>query len=243
MSSILLPIIPGTLPPGVCYSNEQARLNDFAAHMQAQLAGGMAFYNYGTSKPAPEFNTYPWLKSDEMRWYTWAGQWQAAHPYQSSTSQGIRFAWFGSVASLALFDGGDNNPPSTISGPMWTEDTTLQGRVPIGYNVIPGSDPVVTLNPQDLTGSGSHAQLLAEMAPHTHSPDPTQADSFWGHAVVGSAATGNVLGGGDSIRMNQTGVAGGNGATPNVATPMSLVQPSFAVVWAKRSIRDFYVVP
>ncbi len=66
MSTVLLPILAGTLPEGSCFTDDQQRLNAFAAAMQAVLPG-MAFYNYGSTRPSVANQTYPWLNTNDGR--------------------------------------------------------------------------------------------------------------------------------------------------------------------------------
>ena len=243
MSTVLLTIQNGSLPPGYCPSSDQQRLNDFAALMQAVLPG-QAFYNYGDTKPTPENQIYPWFRTTDGRWYYFSGKWKAPIGDYSAFER----RWFaGNLTDLLTYDGGDTNPPSAGSGPTWQEDTAFIGRSPLHPGLIPETTTVSpfnkTLNVGEAYGDGSHVQVASEMPVHAHTPDTTQADSFWGHAAAGSPATGNVLGGGDSIRLPQTGYAGGNGLTPSVTQPMSLVQPVLGLYCIKRTGRTFYVVP
>ncbi len=240
--NILLPVQPGSLLPNACYTSEQSRLNDFAAHLNAALSGGLAFYNYGDTKPDPSLQSYPWLRTVDGRWYSYSGKWKASVGTYDTNER----RWFaGSLTDLITYDGGDSGSPSTESGPMWQEDTDFIGRSPMHPGLIPETAAFFskTLAVGENYGDGSHAQTVAEMAAHTHSPDPTLADSFWGHAAPGSPATGNMGGGGDSIKLSQTASTGGTGATPNVVNSMSLVQPSRGLYCIKRTNRNVYVVP
>jgi hypothetical protein len=229
---VLLPIIPGSLPSGACYNSEQARLNAFAAAMEAQL-NGEAFYNYGDSKPDVADQGYPWLRTTDMRWYYFEGVWKSPVP---SYSLYERRLFVGSLGDLQTYDGGDTNPASTESGPMWEVDTAFEGRSPMGPGAIASANPAKTLSVEENFGEGAHAQVISELAQHSHAPESTLADGFLGHAVSGAPATYNVSGGGDTISMGATATAGAGDAF-NVTHP---VRGAYVI---KRTTRTFYVVP
>ena len=159
MATVLLPIIAGNLLPDICYQNEQSRLNDFAAHLQAQLSGE-SFYNYGDTKPDPEFNSFPWLRTTDMRWYRFSGDWITPYNYDQFTR-----AWFpGTLTDLQTWDGGDTNPASDRSGPAWVEDTDWPGRSPMHPGDIPGTTiPLKTLAIGENYGEGQHKLILTEL--------------------------------------------------------------------------------
>lgn len=139
--SVLLPIIPGTLPVGVCYASEQARLNGFAAQLQSRL-DGMAFYNFGSSKPDVAYNAYPWLRTTDMRWYYFDGIWISPN---LETSTFARRLFVGTTTDLQTYDGGDATVPSDRSGPMWEVDTDFAGRIPMGPGTLPTFSAVVAV--------------------------------------------------------------------------------------------------
>src|SRR5690242_20197534 len=111
MANVLLPILPGTLPEGSCFTNDQDRLVAFAAAMQAVLPG-LAFYNYGSTKPSVANQQYPWLNTNDGRWYSFSGNWRSPNNYSPFDRR-----WFaGTLTDLLTYDGGN----STF-GPMWVE--------------------------------------------------------------------------------------------------------------------------
>lgn len=131
MATVLLPLTPGTLPAGVCYGTEQARLNGFAENLFARLDGS-AIYSFGDTKPAPEFNAYPWLRSTDMRWYRFDGNWISPNP---ETSAFVRRLFTGTTIDLQTYDGGDAGVPSDRGGPMWEVDADFAAR----FLVAPGT--------------------------------------------------------------------------------------------------------
>lgn len=230
--SILLPLIPGTLPAGFCPSTEQERLNTYADYLEAQLSAGMAFYNYGSSAPAVQYQAYPWLRTTDMRWYRFEGVWKS--PVQDYSLYERRL-FVGSLGDLQTYDGGDTDPQSTESGPMWEVDTAFEGRSPMGPGAITGANPSKTLSVEENFGEGAHVQNVGELAQHSHVPDSTLADGFLGHAVAGAPATFNVSGGGDTISMGATATAGNGDAMP-------VIHPVRGAYVIRRTIRTFYVV-
>jgi hypothetical protein len=221
--TILLPILPGTLPPGICFSNEQERLNTFAEYMEAQLAAGMAFYNYGDSAPQPAYQSYPWLRTQDMRWYYFESVWKSPIPTYSLYERRI---WVGDTTQLQTYDGGDANPLSTISGPTWEVDTTFAGYSPMGVGTIPGSDPSKTLSLLEQYGVGSQTLLIANLPEHSHTLGFASSDTGSGFPQAGNGST--------EAETYTTSEVGSD-------TPFSIVHPVVGVYLVKRTIRTFYV--
>lgn len=226
MPTILLPLLPGSLPPGVCYNNEQARLNAFAENLQAQL-NGQAFYNYGSSVPAVEYNNYPWLRTQDMRWYMFNGGWIS--PVGPEYNTQIRKLWAGSLNQLQTYDGGDVNPASDRSGPMWVEDVSFAGRSPMHPGAIPDASPSKTLAVLENYGTGSHTNTIQEMVKHHHAMKFALSDD-------GSTNPTASNGDGDDLSFN-TEDAGAVGETP---TPFNLTHPVkglYVIKWSGRAYR------
>lgn len=193
MANILLPILPGTLPQGYCFTSWQQTLVDFSNHQQAVLANGMAFYNYGSTAPAPEFQIYPWLNTNDMRWYRFSGQWITNHEFLPG-----RHTWeeFVTEADIWSFDGGDGSDPSTspptaTAGAMWQLDTAYDGRSPMSPGVIVGSNPAKTLGYGEDFGEGAHLQDREEVGPHVHPLTPRdQMEDTGGGNIDGITVSG-----------------------------------------------------
>ena len=161
MATILLPLVPGTLPPSFCPADEQTRLNTYAAFLNAVL-NGQTFFNYGSTAPAPENRSYPWIRTTDMRIYEYVGQWRSPVSYSAFDQRLFK----GTLTDLITYDGGDNGSPSATSGPMWVEDTDCIGRSPMHPGAIPTSNPPKTLALNELYGEGAH-QLLTTEFPKT----------------------------------------------------------------------------
>lgn len=158
MPTILLDLQAGTLPVGACYTDEQTRLVAYADHLKAVL-NGQTFFNYGSTAPDPEFRSYPWLRTTDMRWYEYVGVWRSPVNY----SPFDRRLFSGTLTDLQTYDGGDTNAPSPTSGPMWVEDTDAIGRSPMHPGAIPTSNPAKTLNVGEAYGEGAHALIATEL--------------------------------------------------------------------------------
>ncbi len=222
---MLLPFQLGTLPSGVCFTTEQQRYNAYMTITQAVL-NGMA-----PDKPTVVNQAYPWLRTTDGRWYFYSGVWISPTNYTYED----RRLYAGTLTQLASYDGGTPGIVTSTSGPMWVEDTTFQGRSPMGPGAIPTSNPAVTLNVNANAGEGAHTQTTAEMVPHQHGPDDLTSDAFLGHAKPGKG-TYNVGGGGDTSRFALTAPAGGNASL--VAEPSNVVHPVrgiYVIMWSGRA--------
>lgn len=215
MANLLLPIQAGTLPQGYCFVSWQQTLLDFADNMSAVLENGRSYYNYGDTAPAPEFQIYPWLNSNDMRWYRFSGQWITNHEFLPG-----RHTWeeFATEAEIWGFDGGDGSnpstsPPTTTAGAMWELDTAYNGRSPMSPGVIVNSNPAKTLGYGEDFGEGAHLQTVEEVGPHVHLINPSQ--------MVASPSSGAAQG----ILFGGTG---------DILTPLTIAQNTYAAAGQQR---------
>ena len=77
-----------------------------------------------------------------------------------------RRLYAGDLTSLQTYDGGEVGIVGDCSGPMWEEDTSWQGRSPMGVGAIPNTLDSLTLGSN--YGEGKHLQTVDEVGPHTH---------------------------------------------------------------------------
>lgn len=164
MANLLLPIISGTLGQGECPTTLQGILNLFANNLQAVLANGRSFYNYGPDKPAPEFQPYPWLRTTDGRWYQFSGVWRSPNNY----SPNERRWWAGVESDLVNYDGGSAGAVTPTTGPMWIVDHDFDGRSPMGPGAVAGKTPDLAVS--ENYGSAQHTLTDAEggVGKHTH---------------------------------------------------------------------------
>lgn len=247
MPNVLIPLLAGTLSEGECFGTEQERLNAYAAAMQGVLPG-LAYYNYGNTKPAVQYQSYPWLNTNDGRWYSFSGNWKSPVNYSLSD----RRLYLGSEASLATYDGGD-----TTFGAMWVVDHDFDGRVPMGPGVVPGSDPSKTLTFGEQYGAGSHTLTEAEGAVGNHKhffgkTNPASDDAYFGYqggsSTVQSYSGFFVTGSNGQIISTQTTAdlitsPAGAGGAGVVSTPFSVVPPVVGCFVIKWTGRVNYIVP
>lgn len=254
MGSILLPIQFNGLGQGYCFEGWDKLGLDLSNAQNAILENGRSFYNIGDTKPAPELQGYPWLRTTDGRWYVFQGVWRAPNNYDGNE----RRLWAGDLTQLVTYDGGSAGAVTPTTGPMWIDDTDAQGRVPMSPGLIPGTTtPAKTLAVGEQYGSGEHALTDAEgavgahkhMFGLTHSGNddayfsqlgaPTTVPSYQGFYITGS--DGNIIANNTTADL-QTLPSGtdGKGVTP---TPFSIVPPVIGIYVIRPSGRQFYVVP
>ncbi len=253
MANILLPILPGTLPQGACPTTLQEQLVLFANNMQALLANGRSFYNFGDTKPAPEFQAYPWLNTGDGRWYFYGvGGWSTPNNYNPDE----RRWWAGALTgagSLEYYDGGSPGTVTSTSGPMWVVDTDFDAKFPVGPGTMPSG---LTIAVGDTGGSETHTLTPAEGAvgDHVHPIgvcDPATDDAFLPIQGVSTVPAWNrhfITGGGSAspgveTTANLTSLAAGAAGAGVTPTPFSTLPPYRGLYCIKPSGRLYYVIP
>lgn len=254
MSNILLPLQAGTWPVGYCPTTYQEWLQTAADNLKAVLENGRAFYNLGDTKPAPEFQAYPWLRTTDGRWYVYSGVWRAPTNY----SLFERRLFVGTLTDLETYDGGSAGiSGSPTSGPMWEEDEDYRGRSPMGPGDIVDTSPVKTLVVNEQWGSGVHTLTAAEgaNAEHTHGigvADLTSDDAYLpvgGTSTVPTWQSQYVTGGGTPDHTQQTTAnlftlkSGADGLGVPDPTPFNIVHPVVGCYVVKWTGRLYFTVP
>lgn len=244
--NILLPIQPGTLPAQYCFTSWQQTLLDFANNMSAVLENGRSYYNYGDTAPAPEFQIYPWLNSNNMLWYKFSGQWITPHPKRPGAHDWEEFTTENEIWSWEGGDGSDpsTSPPTTTAGAMWKLDVNYNGRSPMSPGVIANANPAKTLSYGENFGEGAHLQLVEEVGPHPH-PISSQA-SFTHDGVVdvvsSSSASDDGLLIGQSGTLSNPLAVGINSYTAGQQRG-NVVHPVRGMCCIVRTGRLYYVAP
>lgn len=246
MGSILLPILPGTLPPEYCFTSWQKLLVDLSNSQNAVLDGS-AFFNYGPNEPDPQYQGYPWLKSTDMRWYFYSGNWLSPVNYDLNE----RRIYVGSLTDLVQYDGGDSGVASDRSGPMWERDTNFNDRIPMGIDTIVTSpDPAAA---GSTAGSATHILTEAEGAVGQHSHpmgvcDPSSDDGYFpitgtntvpgwnGHFITGNGPQVPSVETTANLYTLASGTSGG-GVTPTAFSIIPPVRGVYVIKWTGRLYR------
>jgi len=228
MANVLLPIQNGSLVTD-CFNNEQERLNAYSAAQFAILSGS-AFYNFGSSKPSVDLNAYPWLNTNDMRWYRFNGIWISNANHNSDE----RRLWVGTEDDLKLYDGGDAGIPSDRSGPMWEIDHDFDARFPVGPGTFPSGTVV---NPTSAGGEERVTLTTPQLPAHTHPHGDAVANFASAYTTTPNQNTYRAYdaGAGDISFNEFTGTEGGGQSHNNLV-------PYRGVYIIKPSARLFYAI-
>src|SRR5438552_15125504 len=137
-----IPVTPSQLPTGFCATDYQNLLNEFSAHQSVDISAGTGTpVIVSSAKPAD--TTVLWERLDQFgrpdRLYFFAqGAWLALHP----SVPGTTIIWTDVLPTFTTFDGGDANPLSAISGPMWELVATLAAKFPLCAGTLPSGTVV-----------------------------------------------------------------------------------------------------
>lgn len=245
-NELTLQVQPGQLAQGFCPSTYQEMLNGFSAKQTVTFPSTFAGITVSATKPTD--TSQAWLQLDSqgspVRLYFFAqGAWLSRHPMVP----GMSMPWFGALPTFTTFDGGDSDPLSTISGPMWEVVTEIAARFPLAAGTLP-SGTVVSVD--DTGGEEDHTLTVQENAPHTHDVELISPNSSkWSDGASGSgkisSGGGSLSAGGDTaITANapffNTAVSGGDSTGAGVGH--NTMPPFFGMNWIRRTDKIFYVV-
>lgn len=226
----LLPT-PGTLAIGTCYPDEQARLNDFASKLPITFPA--TFTGLVTSSTKPADTTQVWQQLDTLgrpvRIYQFAsGSWLSLH----TLVPGMTMIWTTALPDFTSFDGGDANPVSDTSGPMWELVTALNAKFPLGAGTLPAGAvvPIGGTGGEDL-----HVLSTAELALHTHNTGLIHTNLADGSGTTPTLVTTGLVG----ATQTPTDNGGPNGINGNGHNTMP---PYLGVSFLRRTARLFYSV-
>jgi hypothetical protein len=230
MSEVTYQVDAGTLPQGSCPSTYQELADLLAPIYSVTINTNNTGIYVSATKPAD--TTLVWKQLDSsgnpVRDYVFVGGlWLSRHTLES----GVIVEWDEALPNFATFDGGDANPLSAISGPMWEEVTELRARFPIGAGTLPSGTALAV---GDTGGEEKHILTIPELPAHTHDGPANEADSTSGgdyHAAwTENDGTTPVL------PPRATGSTGG-GLGHNT------MPPYYTVYSLRRTARQFYAVP
>jgi hypothetical protein len=251
-NTVQLPIIAGNLPAGFCPPDYQTLLATFAGLMFAQLttSGGSSPVASGfvISPTKPTDTTVAWQQLDTLgrptRLYLFAqGAWLSLHP----TAPGLTMWWFNGLPNFTTFDGGDANPLSPISGPMWQQALDASGNlIAAKFPIVAGTLPSTTiLNVGNTGGEEQHTLSAAEIAPHTHDLD----NCGFNAAPQGGLTLNNPAGPIAGDRTKPSAAQGGpihslpnTGNGSSIAAPHNTMPPYIVGYLLQRSNRLYYSV-
>ena len=272
MSTIGLPLSIGALPY-TCYpSDPQTFYADMFSRARA-LFPAITGVVISSSTPAANDRDKLWIKTSgnapaqpQPQFIYFNGVW--VWPHLSPAGGNKREIWVGSLPDLVTYDGGDANLVGDASGAMWEEDTTFQGRSPMGVGAISGSDPAKTLALNEQYGDGSvtltDAQVfLAQSHLHVVGRQSVALNTTWAavsgtttapYTGAGSLPAGQVANDGESATPSTLAGASGNywitseTYNPNTSLPVSAetngahqnVHPVVGVYIIKRTSRVYY---
>lgn len=164
-----VPISPQQLPSGFCPTGYQEMWVGFAAAGFVNIPDSAAPIIRQSSKPTDP--TVNWLQLDSLgrpvRLYEFAqGAWLSIHPIVP----GLTMWWFNILPDFTTFDGGDANPLSDISGPMWQQAKDNNGNlIAAKFLLTPGTLPSGTVVALGDTGGQETITLAATNLPtHNH---------------------------------------------------------------------------
>lgn len=243
-NELVLPVIPGTLPSGFCPTSYQDMLNTFDANSTVVFPS--TFAGIIVSSTAPADTTKAWLQLDSfarpVRLYFFAsGAWLSMHPQVP----GATMMWTTTLPTMTTFDGGDANPVSAISGPMWEVVTAFQAKFPIGVGTLP-SGTVLAVGD---TGGAETVTLAANNMPaHNHEVWVGGSDGTASGIREALQTVNNPHAGTAAAYLDSDGAGGNNyvknegGDATGLAVAHNNMPPYLAVYLLRRTGRLFYVV-
>lgn len=234
MSSNAIALTPTSLPEGICFANEQSRLNAYTAAIAASY-GGSAGFNVGNSTPSVDSQGLPWARTNVDgsldRIYTFfGGQWRAPH----YTPPGSIMLYMGTLADLDTFDGGSAGTVTLYAGPFWAEVTEARFRAPMG----PGTSPDGTVLAVGGTTGTEKVTLVKDNIPAHQHDFPDSITGLFRGWNAGSSNHGNSWKSPDYIGTET------NTVKENVTTTakFSVLSPVIGTYLIRRTARQFYVI-
>lgn len=244
-----IPVRNNNLPSGFCPPNYQAMLNGFttAQYVDLETAGNRII----TSSTPPTDTSVIWLQLDSfgrpVRYYFFAqGAWLSLHPIVTGLTQW----WFDAAPDFATFDGGDSQPPSDISGPMWqlaknNDGVVIAAKFPIVAGTLPDTTTVL------IPGATGGVQTQTLGPTNIPAGVPTQVDAKSTGAKISQSGGGSVAGiayftgsGDDGGNLTVVTKASGppDGSGNATVVPFSVLPVYVVGVLLQRTGKLFYVV-
>lgn len=155
-----------------CFTSFPRLFLDVAASLSGFLPGNYSTFIASQSEPDVADRDKTWIQLDASelptgRFFRYIGGWYMRHPRRQDGEdwQDERIWWAGSEADIKLFDGGNTDPVSTTTGPMWEIDHDYDARFPLAAGTSPKP---TTFNAGDTGGEEENILLAANLPAHTH---------------------------------------------------------------------------
>lgn len=257
-------LLPPTFPLNICFASEQERANAIIGGTVASISAVFSSYVIGAGVPAVTDHDKLWFRTIDGRTYFWDGtSWIS--PYWNDPMQSLGASQFlpgkDSAWLLTVDHDGSVAIPGSLdrSGPFWEEDALMRGRFPLGYGTLQPSGTAIGAND---TGGTDQTTLTGEQggiaADHVHpvgwdtntlnddialikASNLTIPSTQMLYIAGASPATSQTL-----INSAVANLISGkpyvNGQAVADLTPVDLMNPYQAGVWAKRTARKYYSV-
>lgn len=222
------------LPADYCFTTFNRLFLDAFAQWSGYLPGTYSTFIASQSEPGVEDRDKVWIQLDasdiptSRNFRYESGGWFARHPRRQDgeTWQDERMWWVGSEADAITLDGGNADPVSTTSGPMWERDTDFDARFPIQAGTLASS---LMLAPGD-TGGVENVTLTLAQLPTDHKDWRREVSG--GGDISGSDVIAGDFGTGPQDGTLTTGPNGGG-------LPHTNMPPYRTGMWLKPTIRIY----
>lgn len=251
--AIELAITAETLPEGACslITDEQTRLNLYAANMRASFPGTITGIEVGTTAPT-DFDK-AWLKLDsqlrpQALYYYNNGQWISKHPM----APGQIVMWMSALPDFNTYDGGSAGAVSDASGPMWEEVTELRAKFPLGVGTLPGGTAVALAATGGLetVPMADHVHTIGRMTNDDNGNRGDDGNFLTGTPTVNAGSARRITG--DLQALTTSDISASTGQFLVSATQekpggagtvdeASNMPPYYAVYWLRRTQRLYLV--
>lgn len=235
LPNTVITLEPPTLGTGYCPANYQTLVDDIVYGIVPTFNSdvGNSFFNTGSGTPSAANQIYPWFDQDGFWWTYSGGAWVRKHSLPALSSE--RRMWVGTLVDLRSYDGGDGTattPAAPVTGAMWSEDTLMAARFPVGAGAFAASGTVAVAGTNTSTGvvgEDKHTLVIAEAPAHTHTVGALS------NLDIDGLSTRTLYGG--SAEFIETGTTSSSGS----GTPHNTLPPFYGVYFIKRTARTHYL--
>lgn len=249
-----------TVPPPLNCVINNANWQALVGLLAAIFPDECTLFNFGPDTPDPSKRNRPWIRqnadgTDDGTWVFAQGFWTKKHPLPEGSIIILPTGLV--VADIPTFDDGEAGAIGLLTGPMWSEVTELQARMPLGAGTLPSATVVA---PGATGGEENHTLAEKEIPKHSHYlftdelKNPLKAPTaiskiakqcnFDGLGAPNSYYMSAALSDTTEATIGQTSAVGGDATLNPVATaPHNNLSPYFGVIFIQRTARGFYRLP